>query len=89
MMEQAWLFDLCGLLGVACIISTYLLTQLDKLSNRHMAYPLINLIGALLVLVSLTHFWNLASFVIELFWIAISIVGIIRIYWQRRQQKAR
>jgi hypothetical protein len=47
-------------------------------------YPVINLVGAILILVSLTKTFNLASFVIEIAWIGISIYGIARIMRARR-----
>ena len=41
-------------------------------------FPVANLAGALLLLVSLYDAWNLPSVVIETFWALISLYGLIR-----------
>jgi hypothetical protein len=76
-------FDAIGLLGVSLILLAYFLLQIEKLSSDQLAYPVLNLGGALFILVSLTHTFNLASFVIEVCWIAISIYGIAKILRRR------
>lgn len=67
-----------GLAGVSLVVGTYLLSQLGRMRVNHPLYPGLNAIGALLILYSLFHTFNTASFVIEMFWLAISIVGFIR-----------
>lgn len=70
------LFDLIGMLGVVMILTTYTLVQLDRINVRAVSYPLINALGAGLILVSLTVDFNLSAFVIESCWLLISIFGI-------------
>lgn len=77
------LFNAVGIFGIALIIVAYFLLQTGRMQTSHLAYPLLNLVGAFLHIISLYRFWNLASFVIEIFWMAISIYGIVKI----RQQK--
>jgi len=72
------LHDLVGFAGVALIIGTYFLSQIGRMEVNRPLYPLLNGLGALLILFSLTHTFNAASFAIESFWLAISIVGLIR-----------
>ncbi len=72
------LSDLVGLVGVAIILLSYLLLQIDKLSSKSISYSILNLIGAVLLLISLFYNWNLPSVIIEIFWIAISIFGLIK-----------
>lgn len=72
-------FDIAGLAGVALILGAYILMQLDYLNNRQIRFQLMNLIGALLIMVSLLHFWNLASFLMELAWGSISAWGLWKI----------
>jgi len=69
--------DFLGFMGVGCIITTYFLSQIGRMEIRQPAYPAINAIGAVLILASLMQNFNAASFVIELFWLAISITGLI------------
>ncbi len=70
--------NIIGTLGVALVLLAYFLLQCEKLSNRGYAYPILNLLGALLILYSLFYVWNLPSVIIEVAWIAISVFGIIR-----------
>jgi predicted membrane protein len=78
------LFNAVGIVGVAMIIITYFLLQAGKMKHDEMAYPVINLIGAIFITISLLRFWNLASFIIEIFWIAISLYGIWRVLRKRK-----
>jgi len=70
------LFQGIGLFGVAVLVAAYFANQQRWLSSEDWGFPAANLIGALLILVSLYAEWNLPSVVIELFWIAISIYGL-------------
>ncbi len=72
-------FNAIGIAGVALIIVAFFLLQSGKLTSEKMIYPVLNLVGAILHIVSLYRFWNVASFVIEIFWIAISAYGIWKI----------
>lgn len=70
--------DLVGNVGVVCILGTYLLLQLGRMSPTALSFSLINGLGALLILVSLSVDFNLSSFIIEIVWLAISAVGVWR-----------
>ena len=78
------LYDLIGLAGVVCVVGTYFLSQIGRMDVNRPAYPAINAVGAVLILVSLTYSFNLASAVIEGFWLAISLVGLVRALKTRR-----
>lgn len=68
-----------GLLGMACIVIAYYLIERGRLHRDDEKYYYLNLIGAALLEISLVINFNLGSFVIEIFWMIISIVGLIRI----------
>lgn len=78
MFEGNLFFNITGLIGVGLILVAYFLLQVGKLEQRDERYSWLNLIGALMIVVSLLKNWNLPSFVIEIFWIAISIYGLTR-----------
>ncbi|TDI74271.1 MAG: hypothetical protein E2O84_06100 [Bacteroidetes bacterium] len=86
-MEYGW-YDLLGNIGVIAIIGSYLGIQLDWLDARGLLYSVINAIGAVFILVSLLYSFNLSSFIIEVFWIAISLIGIVRGIAQWRINRA-
>jgi hypothetical protein len=67
-----------GLAGSALVVTAYLLNQLGKLASSDWRFPAANLVGALAILLSLTDAWNLPAAVIEGFWAAISLFGLVR-----------
>ncbi len=71
------LLDLVGNLGVVTLMITYLLLQLDKLTNG-LTYSILNALGASLIVVSLLGNFNLSAFLVEAFWVLISCIGIYR-----------
>jgi hypothetical protein len=74
-MQYAW-FDIAGFIGVGLIILTYVLLQLEKLPSAGLLYSLLNGLGAALILVSLFYSFNFPSFIVEFFWLLISLFGI-------------
>ena len=78
-MTLAW-YDFFGTLGVLLIVAGYFLLQVGRVQFDNPAYSWLNLIGALMILTSLLFTFNFSSFVIEIFWIAISAIGLVRAY---------
>ena len=72
--------DLIGLTGVALLIITCALLQLDKIDPKGFWYSFNNLVVAILVTVSLIYTPNLASIVIEIFWFLISLYGVVMFF---------
>lgn len=77
-MRAAAIPDFIGLVGVALIVATYLLSQIGRMRADRPLYPALNAAGAAMILVSLYFRPNTPSLVIEFFWLAISIVGFVR-----------
>ncbi|MDE2997061.1 MAG: hypothetical protein OXT73_10060 [Bacteroidota bacterium] len=73
---MAW-FDIIGTIGVVLIILAYAAVQVRRMRSEQLSYSVINLVGAAMILVSLRYNFNLASFIIEVFWILISLWGIV------------
>lgn len=72
------LYDILGIGGVAIILMAYLFLQLEKLSVKDWRYSAANGLGALLILISLFFSFNLASFIIEIAWLLISVFGLFK-----------
>lgn len=70
--------DVVGTAGAAIILVSYFLLQLQRISSRALGYSVLNGVGAFLILVSLSIEFNLSAFVVEAFWLLISIIGIVR-----------
>ena len=75
--------DVIGLVGVALLVTTYAMLQIDRIDPKGFWYSFNNMIVAILVSVSLYYTWNTASVVIEVFWFLISVYGIV-MYSKRR-----
>jgi drug/metabolite transporter (DMT)-like permease len=71
----AW-YDILGTVGVAVIILAYVLLQIERLRSEQLAYSLLNAVGAMLILFSLYYDFNFPSFVVEFFWLVISLFGV-------------
>ena len=78
------LIDIIGLTGVAIILVTYFLLQIEKITSTSLGYSLLNILGSALIMVSLSINWNLASAVIEAFWIMISLIGVYKYFKKRK-----
>jgi hypothetical protein len=74
------LYDVAGLCGVTAYIGAYFGIQVGHIKPESAACSALNLIGPLLVLISLTDAFNFASFVSQLFWIAITLLGLFTRY---------
>lgn len=72
--------EIAGLAGVLFYILSYFLLQIGMLASDRYTYPVLNLLAACCVLYSLQTHFNFASALIQLSWIAISLLGITRLY---------
>lgn len=77
------LANIIGMLGTLFVVGSYFLMQLNKLDPKGLRFNLINLAGAVFLLLSLLVHFNLASFIIEIFWIAASSIGIYKYLKQK------
>lgn len=71
---------LAGLMGVALYLGAYALLQFRYISGTGYTYPFLNGAAALCVMISLIRDFNIASLLIQISFIAISIYGITRLF---------
>lgn len=81
------IYQWIGFVGMAFVVFAYLLLQMDKYTIRSIQYQLLNLVGAILLLISLFVHFNLGSFIIEVFWIGITIYGIAKNIKEKKNKK--
>ncbi len=67
------------------VVYGYFLLQANRYDHNSLRFQLINLFGAVLLLISLFVHFNLGSFIIEVFWIIITLYGIYKILKKRKQ----
>ncbi len=72
------LLDTIGLAGVAAMLVAYGLTVAQRVDPLRPPALLLNLFGAVAVLVSLTGAFNLSAAAIESAWAVIALGGLIR-----------
>ncbi|MBT3428724.1 MAG: hypothetical protein HOL98_04615 [Gammaproteobacteria bacterium] len=70
--------DFIGNLGVALIVVSYYSLQIGRTTSKASSYLWANATGASLVLVSLLGEFNLSAFLVEIFWLLISIYGLYK-----------
>jgi hypothetical protein len=78
------LHNVVGNIGVLLIVGTYFLVQIRRMSAIHAPYIALNGLGALFILYSLYFDFNLSAFLIEAIWLLISIIGLVRVWRERR-----
>ena len=76
--------DVLGLIGSLVICSAYLAVSLGRINAERLPYQLMNISGAVLLLISLYYRPNLGAIMIEVLWITIAVIAIARIYLRRR-----
>jgi predicted membrane protein len=85
-MQYAW-YDLLGSIGVGLIILTYVALQLEKIRSEQLLYSVLNAIGAGLIVFSLLFSFNFSAFVVEFFWVLISLYGIGKYFMKGKKEK--
>jgi purine-cytosine permease-like protein len=76
--------DIAGVIGSVIVIVAYFATQAGWFGANDPRFAWANLVGAVLIISSLVMDWNLAAFVVEIFWLLISVFGLARYYVSRR-----
>ncbi|MBS0432694.1 MAG: hypothetical protein JSS21_09870 [Proteobacteria bacterium] len=65
-----------GIVGTLLVLLAFFLLQTRKLHGNGVIYQLLNAIGAAAIIVSLFYAFNLASMVLEIAWLLISLYGL-------------
>ena len=77
-------YDAIGSIGVGIIILTYIFLQLEKVRSDALIYSLLNAVGASLIIVSLVYSFNFSAFIVEFFWLIISLFGIGKYFLKKK-----
>lgn len=79
-------FDLAnvvGMIGSALMVSAYAYSNVAK-SINFLLFNIMNLVGALLLIASLTVHFNMASMALEIVWACIALFGLFRVFRKRK-----
>ncbi len=80
--------NVVGVAGVSLLLLAFFLVSTNRVTGQDWRFHALNGVGAFLHLLSLYVFWNLASFIIEIFWIAISCYGLWQAFKKHTLSKA-
>lgn len=72
------IYQLIGLTAPALFLYPYAMVSLDRWKQEWLRFHLLNLIGAIAILISLIEQWNLPVCILETCWGAISAVGVVK-----------
>ena len=86
-MDTLDIYQIIGFIGMVFIVYAYFLLQIGTYDSKSLKFQYINLIGAILLLISLCVHFNLGSFIIEVFWIIITLYGIYKNYKDNKTTK--
>lgn len=70
--------NLVGVVSLLLVFVAYGLMQARKIAPTDMSYLLMNLLGSTGLMATLTVDWNLGGFIINAFWMAISLYGLFK-----------
>jgi hypothetical protein len=79
---MAWT-DAAGLAGVLLILIAYAAATTGKLDPKQPLSLVANFVGASLILLSLSHDFNLSAVAMEGAWALVSLIGLARVGWNR------
>ncbi len=71
------IYEVLGIIGVLLVLGAFFALVSERMSETGLIYPALNILGSVLILVSLAHHFNLAATVMQAAWIAITLVGIL------------
>lgn len=84
MLTDLTLIDWLGVLGSLVIAGAYLAVSRGMVDAERPAFNVLNLVGALLILLSLWFRPNAGAIMIEVLWVAIALYALIRYVMRRR-----
>ena len=84
MVSELTLIDWLGVLGSLLIAGAYLAVSRGWVDAQRAGFHLLNLAGALLILLSLVYRPNAGAILIEILWVLIAIAALARIAMRQR-----
>lgn len=76
-----------GAIGVVLILVSYWMLQNNRFPRDLLGYSVMNLVGAILVIISLCYSWNTSAMVIEVAWVIMSFMAILKALNERAKNK--
>ncbi len=77
------LLDAGGIVGVLLVLLAYAGIHFDWFDPKRAPALLMNLVGSALILLSMTHAFNLSAFLMEAAWALMALYGLARLVMRR------
>jgi hypothetical protein len=81
------MMEIVGWIGSALVILAYALNSYQKIRSDSLAFYLMNIIGAAILIVYSVHKDAAPNVFINLVWVVVAIPGVIRIFSRKRLEK--
>jgi len=79
------LFEVIGWVGSGLLIMAYLLVSSKKLAPQSSAYQLINLFGAILLLIYAIHTSAYPFVLVNSIWLVIGLIFFVKIFMKKKE----
>ena len=83
-MDINLLIELAGWLGTAALLLAYGLVSTRRLAGDSVPYQALNLVGGALVLINSFYHGAMPSVAVNVFWVAIGVFALSRVFLGRR-----
>jgi uncharacterized membrane protein len=77
--------DIGGLVGVFMMLVAYAMGASGKLKTDELPSLAVNLVGSLMVVVSLLYRFNLPAFIMEASWALVALYGLAKLALRKRR----
>ena len=77
------LLDAGGIVGVLLVLLAYAGIHFDWFDPKRAPALVMNLVGSALILLSMTHAFNLSAFLMEAAWALMALYGLVRLLMRR------
>lgn len=77
-------FNGIGFVGLGLFLWAYAMINLGLWHEKQLRFHVPNLLGAICVMISLMHDWNLPVFILEICWGSVALYGM----WQCRKYRS-
>lgn len=75
--------DIIGFAGSGLMVIAYAYSNIAKQMN-FLLFNLLNLVGSILLITSLSVHFNMASMALEIVWALIAAAGLVKVWTERR-----
>lgn len=72
------LYQISGFIGAIISILIYAALQFNIVKAESITFSFYNLFGSILIAISLIKYFNIGTFIVEIFWISISLYGLVK-----------